>query len=226
MTKFQGAAYRYRDNPEAVLFDLSRWVEEDAINLKGAFMGKLITDVSNVVEKTGEIIGNIVTVRADINALVMGLPEKISRQIDDAISPYVSKFDDFITDTYDPYKREIDGIIGGLKEYQDELGKRAVELAERLKKPADYLLEIDYMPEDERLDQERKIADISTREYHRDVDAFTPLSEPASAELEQIREALKIALPMPMSFPEEMEGPQRPQGVKAEPRKTWFVGDY
>ena len=226
MKKFSGAAYKYRDNPEALLYDLSRWVEKDALNAKGAYMAALTQSVDNLLRNVQNFVGDITLVRDDINKLVADLPESIRLQVAPVIAPYITKFDDFITDTYDPYRQEITAIVDGLQVVQREIQSRADELVDRLKKPSDYLLEIDNMSEEDRLDQEMKLSELSNREFYREVDAFVPVSEPASAELERIREALKVAVPIQIGFPEEVEGPERPKGVKAEVRKTWFIGDY
>ena len=226
MKKFSGAAYKYRNNPEALLYDLSRWVEKDALNAKGAYMAALTQSVDNLLRNVQNFVGDITLVRDDINKLVADLPESIRLQVAPVIAPYITKFDDFITDTYDPYRQEITAIVDGLQVVQREIQSRADELVDRLKKPSDYLLEIDNMSEEDRLDQEMKLSELSNREFYREVDAFVPVSEPASAELERIREALKVAVPIQIGFPEEVEGPERPKGVKAEVRKTWFIGDY
>ena len=226
MKKFSGAAYKYRDNPEALLYDLSRWVEKDALNAKGAYMAALTQSVDNLLRNVQNFVGDITLVRDDINKLVADLPESIRLQVAPVIAPYITKFDDFITDTYDPYRQEITAIVDGLQVVQREIQSRADELVDRLKKPSDYLLEIDNMSEEDRLDQEMKLSELSNREFYREVDAFVPVSDSTSAELKRIRDALRVSVPMPIGFPEEVEGPQRIKGEKATPRKSWFVGDY
>lgn len=226
LKSFSGAAYKYRDNPEALLYDLTRWIEKDALNAKGSYMGSLTRTVDGLVRNIESFVGDVTKIRDDIDKLVSDLPENIRSEIEPAIEPYIRRFDDFITETYDPYRHEIDSILSTMRTHQDELNNRTDEIVDRLKKPADYLLEIDLMSEEDRLDQERKAGELSNREYYRQVDAFVPLSEPVSAELEKIREALEVAVPVPIGFPEEVEGPQRPKGVKAAVRKTWYVGDF
>lgn len=226
MTKFSGAAYRYRDNPEALLYDMGRWVERDAVNAKGAFMASLVQSVDGLLKDVENFVGDIVTIKEDVNKLVMDLPEKISRQIADAIDPYISKFDDFITGTYDPYREILGSIVDSIQAHQAEIRDRTDALIDRLKKPGDYLLEIDAFSDEDRLDQEGKIADLSRRQHRRDVKDFSVLGETTTYELDKLKRALKIALPIPIGFPEEIEAPVRPAGVKAKPRKTWNVGDY
>jgi len=224
--KFQGAAYKYRDDPEKVLFDLARWVEEPAVNAKGAFMGKLIENVDGVIEKTEEIVGNIVTVRNSIDDLVKDLPEKISKQIDEAIGPYVEKFDTFIYDVYDPQKEELDNIMDTFRGIQDALGFRTVDIVDRLKKPADYLLEIDNLSDEDRLDQEFKFDDLSSRYYKGELTASSKGMEPISAELRKIRDILTRPLELAFMGVEEVTAPVPIPIGEIDPSKTWFVGDY
>jgi len=226
MGKFSGAAYKYRDNPEALLYDLGRWVEQPAVNTKGAFMAKLVETVDDTVEKTEEIVGNIVTVRDDIDKLVKDLPEDISKQIAEAIDPYVSKFDDFITDKYDPGMKAFNEVFDTIKAYQAELKTRADELIERLKKPADYLLEIDSLSDEDRLDQEIKIDDLSSRYYKRELTVRSEAMEPISAELGKIRDILTRPLELAFMGVEEVTAPMPIPIGEIDPSKTWFVGDF
>jgi len=226
MGKFQGAAYRYRDNPEAVLYDVGRWVEQPAVNTKGAFMAKLIKSVDDTVEKTEEIVGDIVTVRKDINKLVKDLPEDISKQIAEAIDPYVSKFDDFIVEKYDPGLKAFNEVFDTIKAHQAEIRDRAEALANRLKKPADYLLEIDTFTDEDRLDQETKFDDLSSRYYKRQLIVRSEALEPFSAELGKIREAMTRPLEIAFMGVEEVTAPVPIPIGEIDPSKTWFVGEY
>ncbi|MBA7601422.1 hypothetical protein ES703_08495 [subsurface metagenome] len=226
MTKFSGAAYRYRDNPEALLFDLSRWVERDALNAKGAFMAGLTQSVNEVLKDVENFVGDLVTIKEDINTLVMGLPEKISLQIGEAIEPYISKFDDFVTGTYDPYRRQIGMIVDTIQAHQTEIRDRANELRERLKKPADYLLEIDYLEDWERLDQERKIDDLSSRYYKRAIGGIREAVVPINMEMKRISEIVTRPLELVFMGVEEVTAPVPTPIGEIDPSKTWFVGDF
>jgi len=226
LKSFSAATYRYSSNPEALLYDLERWVERPVMDQKGSFIQGVIMTVERTTKAVEDIVTDVVVIRDDIDKLVSDLPDRIRLQVEPYVTPYIEKFDTFITETYDPYKDSLDSIMEGITSLQGRQREEMTGLIDRLKKPADYLLEIDRFSDEDRFDQERKFSDISTRQYYRDVKGFTPLSEPASAELKKIREALMVAIPMPIGFPEEIEGPVRPAGIKAAPRKTWFVGDY
>jgi len=226
LKSFSAATYRYSNNPEALLFDLERWVDRPAMDRKGEFIQAIIRGVQRTTEAVEEIVTDVVVIRDDIDKLVKDLPETIRNRVDPVIAPYIEKFDTFITETYDPYKASLDSIMEGITSLQGRQREEVAVLIDRLKKPADYLLEIDHFSDEDRFDQERKFGDISTRQYHRDVNEFVQKAEPASAELAKIREALRAVIPMPLGFPEEIETPVRPAGVKASLRKTWFVGDY
>jgi len=224
--RFAKATTRYANNPEAIFFDLNRWVEKDLVDKKGEFMQGLILTVERATEAVGGVIENVVVIRNDIDRLVLDLPENIRSQVEPLVRPYLKEFDDFILTTYDPYKKQLDNIISNVKAIQDQQVNNMGLLVDRLKKPGDYLSEIDRLEPWERVSQERKIGDISTRQYTRDVSELVEKGKPVSAELAKIREALKLVTLVPLGFPEEIEAPIRSSKVKATPRKTWFIGDY
>jgi len=226
MKKFSGAAYKYRDNPEALLYDMTRWVQKDALDLKGAFMGEMVESVSKLLDDTAKFVGDLVTIRSDINKLVMDLPEELSKQIGDAIDPYVSKFDDFITDKYDPGLKAFNEVFDTIKAHQAEIKTRADELAERLKKPADYLLEIDALSDEERLDQETKFDDVSNRVYNRNLLSFSETATSVSMEMKRITGILTRPLELALLGVEEVTSPVPGPIGEIDPSKTWFVGDF
>ncbi|GAI72399.1 unnamed protein product, partial [marine sediment metagenome] len=197
-----------------------------AVSAKGAFMGNLIKNVDNTIKKTEEIVGNIVTVRDGIDKLVKDLPEKISKQIDEAIGPYIEKLDTFIVDVYDPRKKELDEIMDTIRGIQTALRGDTRDVVDRLKKPADYLLEIDNLSDEDRLDQEIKIDDISSRYYKGQIIPSSEGMEPISAELRKIRDILTRPLELAFMGVEEVVAPVPIPIGEIDPSKTWFVGDY
>jgi len=226
MTNFSRAAYKYRGDPEALLYDMGRWIDRDAVNAKGAFMASLTQSVDGLLKDVENFVGDLVIIREDVNTLVKDLPEKLSKQIADAIDPYISQFDDFITGTYDPYRKVIGDLVDTIQAHQAEIKERAELLADRLKKPADYLLEIDTFTDEERLNQETKLDDLSSRYYKRQLTASSEAIEPISAELGKIRAILTRPLEIAFMGVEEITAPVPIPIGEIDPSKTWFVGDY
>lgn len=223
---FSAATYRYVKDPEALFYDMERWVDRPALDKKGEFLQGIILTLRNATEGIEAIVNNVTTIRDDLDRLVRQLPETIREEIQPHIQPIIDNFDDFIADNYDPYKRQMDNIINTLSDVQDTNRNNISGLVDRLKKPADYLLEIDMLEDWERTEQEIKVADISTRQFKRDSVVLEGYAEPVSAELERIRTAIRHITLEPLTLPEELPGPSRPAKEEATPRETWYIGDY
>ena len=115
----------------------------------------------------------------------------------------------------------------------DDLDRRMIDtrgdlkgIIDRLKRPGDYLAEIDDMPVGMRRRQEDIVEDIATRGYRRKAEET---GRGASREYQgflKVLEALKKEYPPPPYEIVEAEAPLRPAGVPVKPRDTWFVGEY
>ena len=115
---FAGATYKYTNDPEAVFFDLTRWVETDALDKKGAFVEALTKTLDHVADTVGEMVDTVVLIRDDLEHLVKDLPDKIRSQVEPYIQPHIERFDDFITETYDPTQIAFERIIGNIQSLQ------------------------------------------------------------------------------------------------------------
>lgn len=226
MKNFAGAAYKYSNNPEALFFDLSRWVERDALDKKGVFIEGLVKTIERTTEAIAGAVEQVVVIRDDLSKLVLDLPDKIRGQIEPVIMPYIERFDTFIIDTYDPYKRELESIIDKIESLQGSQRSRLTDIVDRLKKPADYCLEIDKLEDWEREDQEKKFDDLSSRYYNRELTVSTEAMGTISAELGKIRDILTRPLELAFMGVEEVTAPVPISIGEIDPSKTWFVGDY
>jgi hypothetical protein len=226
LKNFAGATYRYANNPEALFFDLSRWVEKDALDKKGAFVEGLVKTIEKTTEAVAGAIESVVVIRDDLHKLVLDLPDKIRLQIEPAVMPYIEKFDTFIYETYDPYKIELDGIIDTIKGLQSTQRLEVTDLVDRLKRPADYMLEIDGFTDKDRLDQEIKFDDLSSRYYKRQITGIGEAVSPINMEMKLISEIVTRPLELVFMGVEELTAPVPIPIGEIDPSKTWFVGDF
>jgi len=121
---------------------------------------------------------------------------------------------------------KLSGIIGILNKSMDTAHKSTNTLIDRLKYPGDYLSEINALDEFERQIQERKVADIASRDLTRNADRGESYTTELSAELDRVRRALEHVSLLSFGMPAELEGPSRSAGVPAKKRESWNVGDY
>ena len=140
--------------------------------------------------------------------------------------PIIQKFDTFISEKFDPYKQELDSIITKIQSLQSTQRTKVTTLIDRLKRPGDYLAEINTFKGVDRLSQTRQIADLASGEWSNEADEGETYVTELSAELDRIREALEHISIESLQMPIEVTGPGRPAGSPAEPRETWNVGDY
>jgi len=223
---FQERAYKYKDNPYAFFYDMEQLVERPSIDAAGAGSTALFITIDKLVTGVEEVVNTTVTLRDDIDKLVKQLPETIRSQLDPMIQPYIKKFDTFKTDNYDPTITRFNLIFDEVKSLQTKQKEKVGRLVDRLKKPGDYISEIDGFEEADRFRQEDQVSDIATRPLGRDLELIAPHVATTSAELERIRIALEYVSLEPLSMPYEVTGPGRPAGVPATIRETWFIGDY
>lgn len=223
---FQERAYRYKDNPYAFFYDLEQLIERPAINAAGAGNAALILTIDKLVDGIESVVSDIETVRDDVSKLVKQLPESIREHIDPLIDPIIKRFDTFKTEAYDPTITKFNLIFAEINSAQIRTKDKIGSLVNRLKRPGDYLSEIDTFSEFERQIQERQVADLASRGLTRDSVEVESYATETSAELERIRLALKYVTLEPLDMPVELEAPARPAGVPAKERESWNVGDY
>jgi len=226
LVTFSKNAEKYADNPEALFHDIEQYLEKDVVNNKTTFVAKLVTSISEVALVADATVKDLIIIRKDIDTLIRDLPDNISAQILPHVDRFFTGFDDFINDAYYPFKLDLEDR---LKLFGIELGKGSeniVQMLKRLSKPADYLLEIDAMPDKYRLDQEAKITELVTRSLVAESAAVQVIANPIYMELKAIGEALRVTTELPEWSVPEIPTPSRPAGVPVEPRITWFVGDY
>lgn len=226
LTEFNKHAKEYENNPEALFYDLEQLVEKPSMDAGGSTMQTVFVSINDTVKAVKATVADTVTVRDDLNRLISDLPERIRSQIKPYTDPIIRQFDDFITNTYDPAIKEFQSLLDRFSDLQKKNLSDIDDVVERLAKPGDYLLEIDSLLEADRLDQEGKIAEISTRRFRTDVDELAKEAVPISMQLTKLKALLEEKRIPPIWKVAEMEKPFRPAGVKAARRATWFVGDY
>lgn len=226
LTEFNKHAKEYENNPEALFNDLEQLVEKPVVDASGATMQTVFVSISDTLKAVEATVRDTVTVRDDLDRLIYDLPESIRSQIKPYTDPIIKQFDDFVTKTYDPSIKLFNSLLDKFNDLQGKNRADLNDVVERLANPGDYLLEIDSLLDADRLDQEGKIAEISTRRFRTDVDALAEKAVPISMQLKQLKELLAVKRPPPIWKVEEMEKPFRPAGVKAKERRTWFIGEY
>lgn len=226
MQKVADRADIYRDNPERLFTDIDLWVTRPHADLRAGTMANIIKFVDRSVEEIDKVVTGVDKVRDDIGDLIHHLPDDIRKHVEPLLEPIFDKYDHWIDYEYTPAVEKIDQVMGVLSEEKDKIREDMVGLLGRLKKPGDYISEIDAFPDDERIPQEEIVGDIAGRVERREAEEFDEVDADIVMELHKRRSILEAEYPPPEWFVGEVPTPQRPADVEVEPRVTWNVGDY
>ncbi len=226
MSRIAVKAKQYKNKPGELFSDLDDWIVKPAMDSKAKSQSVIIKTLGETIKAVEDTAAEITTVRSDMARFIKDLPEDIRKRVEPMLSPIFTKYDNFINSVYAPKLRTLDAVIANLSGRQNENRSEAADLIKRLKRPGDYLSEVNYMPRFERRQQEDKIAAVAMRSVSRTSDAVAGEAAGAIEQLASIQQAKEVILPIPEGFPKEIPGPQRPAAVPPTIRKTWFVGDY
>jgi len=224
--KFAEQAERYERRPDLVFLDLDRWLKKPAVDVKAGIMQEFFAEVEALVKTTKAVVDYVELLKRDFENFVKHLPGEIREEIEKHVKPVFETIDRFIKEEYRPAMETVDRVLEWYhRRFEDHKAKLS-DLARRLRRPGDYLREIDRLPKAEREYQEEIVCDIATRALKREVEAFKQDMKRVEDRLARVREALKKEITPPPWYVKEVEVPQRPPLTRVEPRKTWFVGDY
>ena len=226
LEKFSKKTEAYRENPAAVFSDIDEWIIKDNVDMKAGAAQTILLAIEGTVDAVKVGAEDAIRLREDLDTFIMDLPSNIRDQITPYVQPYFEKFDNTVEGKILPRIAFLDKVTeeisGALEMNKGEIGS----IVNRLTKPGDILSGIDDLPIEDREIQEDKIGDVAFRPLTRDSDSMAITERGISSGLSELAKALREPRePEPWQLPEE-EKPIRPRGVKAVPRKTWFVGDF
>lgn len=224
--KFAATAEKYRANPGQVFWDVDHWLVKPNIDTKASIMQAIYVNLMNVTEALEGTVQFVSKLRDDVSKLIEDLPEFIRKEVEPIIGPIIAGFDEFISDTYKPTMATFNSVMATLNEQQKRATTSVDGLIDRLKRPGDYLSEIDRLPKAERDRQVKKVADIATEPYVQQAREVSESMRPRIYRLAKITAALKREFPPVEWAAGELTTPSRPAKTPVAPRETWFVGDY
>lgn len=223
---FSDQAKAYTKNPAAVFYDIDKMLTKPAVDNKAAIMQTVYSTIESTIKFTKAVVDQTDKLRIDLGKLISDLPEQIRGEVKPLFDRVTKDFADWVQGTYKPSLKVLDSVISTLGIKQDVAAASARELAARLKKPGDYLREIDKLPRAEREDQEGKITEITLRPWVYEAGVFREITDAAIAERQESIRRLEAPTERAAWAIPELEAPERPAATPVEPRKTWFVGDF
>jgi hypothetical protein len=226
MEEFAALAHKYENDPAALYYDLDKWLIKPAVNVAADMSRTILQTMKDVIGTLDITLTKINEFRTDIDKLIAGMPSAIRVEMLPLIKPLEKAFDEFILYNYEPTMEAVKGLTDKITEGLNTHEERMGSLVDRLKKPGDYLGEIDRLSYEERLEQEDRVSEISTRPYRRQIEVGEVRAQTEFEEFLKMLEALKVEITPPPYHVEEAPGPIRPALAPAVPRNTWFVGDF
>lgn len=226
LTQTQDRLMLYKDHPHLLYADIDELLIRDAVDTKAAKEAGLLATIDSTLEHIKDMAGDVITVKNDLENLIAGLPENIRTKIEQYTDPILNRVDEFIEEKYLPKMGQLDNIVDVLQGEMNTHQNNIDGIINRILRPGDYLLEIDSMTHVERIDQENKISEISTRPYRRSVEELDIHTQEIRSELDSIVDLIELDIPLPAwHVPEKAEPVELPQSEIGK-EKTWYVGDY
>jgi len=226
LQKFNTQVDKYTANPASIISDVDEWLVKPAADLKASIMRNIFTVLDSSATVIKDTVTDVTNLRSDFGQLVTDLPPQIRNEIEPRIGDVFRKYDNWIAMDYQPRLKLFDQLISALGIEQTSSRESVSSLVDRLKRPADYLREIDSLDPDIKLEQEEAIHEISSRTASRYVATVEADRAPLIAEFIDQGDALNLPTTPPAWLVPELRGPQRPAKTKVKPRNTWSVGDY
>jgi hypothetical protein len=190
-----------------------------------------MTTLKNWVDKLGDfggkvekVLGDVGSISKELLAIQDGMPAFIARHIPQGIWDGIGKVETTINNRILPALTDITDRLDELDGVLESQRQRAQELADKIAHPGDMLVEIDNLPSYARLDQLTKIDDITSRFLAEANETDYAAMQGDLREFSLIAAALSRS-PAPLAFM-ELDLPGRSPGIRAEPRESWYVGDY
>jgi hypothetical protein len=185
---------------------------------------KLRTKITEVGEKTELALTSVGEISSELLALRNDMPAFIAKNLPQGLWDSLARFDTAINDRILPQLQAINDKIDELNAVLDAQRKKAAELADKIAHPGDMLADIENLSEYARKDQYDKIDYATSQKLREENEVDYAAIEGDLSEFSKVAAALAQA-PAPLSFM-QLELPGKSPGIVAEPRETWFVGDY
>lgn len=216
----------YADNPWHILTDIDDLLIRPAINVKAATSSAILGGIDGALDAIKRTVEDVSKVRTDLMKLINDLPAGMREDMQSLVKPIIVKFDNFLTYTFWPLHNFLNNSVNLINRQVSWDREDIKSIVERLKNPAHYMLEINHLPESERLQAEKYVSDIAFSPYNRGAAVNAVEYQTKLETLKSIAEALNRSKVNEQWYVSEIEKPVRPAFAPAIPRNTWFVGDF
>jgi len=193
--------------------------------LDRAFKG-WTSKIDTLADKSEQLAGKLGDATGELLAIRNDMPSFIASHIPQAIWDSLASADSMINDRLLPMISRVQERLDEVDNLIDSLRADASRLADRIAHPGDMLAEINNLPDYVRKDQLSKVDSLISTKLHEDNAAIYADVNANLETFDKVLQAMKAPLPAPEFM--NIEAPERAAltGIIAEPRETWFVGNY
>lgn len=216
----------YAQNPSQIWHDIDDLIVKPATDAAAEAQLTMFTTVKSLGDMLKASDDMLTTVQVNFGEVVNELPAKWRQDL----IPIVENVEDDIRHwrdkIYVPTIETIDKVIDVVYTRTTKAREAMLEISARLARGGDILAAIDELPDDERIEQERKIAEVASRATKRQGDYFEAVVHDNYQTLESILAAVKFETTPELWFVPERLELAAPVGKQAADKASWFVGDY
>lgn len=226
LERINETSHLYATNPSRIWQDIDELIVIPATDAAADAQITMLATVKSLTGMVKEADEMLTTVQANFNAVVDDLPAKWRNDILPAVEDIENEIKSWRDGIFAPTIETIDRVIDVVYSRTTEARQTLQDIAARLARGGDILADIDNLSDDERLEQERIIGEVSTRYYRRQSELWQETIAQETITLESILAAIKFELPPEFWFVAEEIGLAVPIGKQAKTKENWFVGDY
>lgn len=224
--KINDTSSLYAKNPSQIWTDIDELIVKPAIDAKAEAQITMFATVKSAIGMVKSLDDTLTTVQANFGAAVEELPAKWRNDV----LPFVDKVSDEIKSWRDgifaPTIEVIDKVIDVIYTRTTEAKATMQEIAARLARGGNLLANIDNLPDEERIEQQGKISEVTSRLFRERSELWLKEVDKRTITLESILAAIKFELAPEFWAVPELAGLVMPVGKQAKDKKSWFVGDY
>jgi hypothetical protein len=153
----------YAKNPGQLIQDLAQYLEKPAQDAKAEGMQVVYGSIQAISGFVNDTLQTTKKLEQDILRLTADLPESIRRYVKPITDKLDKDLNDFVKLVYLPAKSVIDGALKSFGQEQDAQKERIHGITQRIARPGQYLLEVDALPDAERIADESAISQLAFR---------------------------------------------------------------
>jgi len=216
----------YSQKPAALLWDIYQKIYKPAYDTKASAARVVFDTLDRNIHAIETIFENADKLTKSFSKFVSELPAEVRKEIEPTVIPLLELWQTHIRNDYMEKFRDFEKLLGYNAAAMEKSKNTVYALSRMIAFPGDLLEGVDGLAPLSRLNQERKIAEVSNR-------AYQPYRDVVAKDFDEMGSAIahRLANPIPPSKPPawylpELEGVISPPGMAPQTRRSWFVGDF